>query len=66
MKTKRALAFALLLSFATTAFGFVDDTPEGDEAAPAMPGAKAVIPLDVEDPTYNLWKKRREDLSEGR
>ncbi len=33
---------------------------------PATPGVKPVIPLNKDDPTYNLWKKIREDLSKGR
>lgn len=46
---------------------FVDDTPDGPgESAPAPPGVEPVIPLNREDPTYDLWKLRRDDLSEGR
>jgi agmatinase len=45
----------------------VDDTPDGPgESAPAPPGVEPVIPLNREDPTYDLWKLRRDDLSEGR
>ncbi len=66
MKTASVLACVLLLGFATAALAQFDDTPEADEAAPAEPGAKPVIPLNVEDPTYNAWRKRRDDLSAGR
>lgn len=45
----------------------MDDTPDKpEEMAPAPKGIKPVIPLDVKDPTYDLWKKRRDDLSKGR
>jgi len=33
---------------------------------PAPKGIEPVIPLDREDPTYDLWKLRRDDLTEGR
>ena len=66
MRVRHVLAATLLVAFATTAFAVVDDTPEGDEAAPAPKGATPVIPLNVDDPTYDLWRKRRNDLSKGR
>ena len=44
---------------------FIDDD-KPSETAPAPEGVEPVIPLDQSDPTYDLWKKRREDLSEGR
>jgi agmatinase len=43
---------------------FFDDTP--DTPAPAPEGVEPVIELNKNDPTYNLWKLRRDDLSEGR
>lgn len=46
------------------ALAFLDDTP--DKPAPAPPGVKPVILLDKDDPTYNIWKRKREDLSKGR
>ena len=46
---------------------FADDTPDGpNEMAPAPAGVEPVIPLDKDDPTYDLWKLIRDDLSEGR
>jgi agmatinase len=43
------------------------DTPESDkERAPAPEGVQPVIELDTSDPTYDLWKLVRDDLSEGR
>ncbi len=46
---------------------FLDDTPERpEERAPAPPGVEPVIPLNKADPTYDLWKLRRQDLSKGR
>ncbi len=44
----------------------MDDTPEPGAEAPIPEGAEPVVPLDREDPTYDLWKKKREDLSAGR
>jgi len=57
--------------FATTTLTayaqFPDDTPDSpEEMAPIREGEKPVIPLDTGDPTYNLWQKRRDDLSKGR
>lgn len=54
---------SLILGPAQAQFG--DDTPEGDEAAPALKGAKPIIPLDVKDPTYDFWKEIRDDLSKN-
>lgn len=65
--TPRQFAASLAtLVLATPAAAIFDDSPEGVENAPAESGQKPVIPLDVEDPTYNLWKKRRDDLSARR
>jgi agmatinase len=67
VRTVRALAFSVLIAFATVASAWVDDTPENEnEKAPAKAGVKPVIPLNVEDQTYDLWKQRRDDLSKGR
>ncbi len=46
-------ATLLMLSFNAGA-QFMDDTPE--TLAPA--GIEPVIPLDKDDPTYDLWKLR--------
>lgn len=46
---------------------FVDDTPDSPvERAPMPPGVEPVIPLDKDDPTFDLWKQKRDDLSKGR
>ena len=68
---KKLVASITLIIFSIVAFTayaqFMDDTPDDPElTAPAPPGVKPVIPLDKDDPTYNLWKKRRDDLNEGR
>ena len=55
------------LILSTAAFAQIDDTPDGKgEFAPAKKGIRPVIPLDVSDPTFDLWKLVRDDLSEGR
>ena len=68
MKWFSILIFLLCVSTPTVTHAqFMDDTPDSpEEMAPAPPGVEPVIPLDKEDPTYNLWKKRRSDLEEGR
>lgn len=62
----RIVLVAALLCMSFAVLAVVDDSPEGKEAAPAPKGAEPVIPLNLKDPTYDMWKKRREDLSKGR
>ena len=45
-------------------FEYDPDNP--GEYAPLRKGEKAIIPLDTEDPAYNLWQKPRDDLMQGR
>jgi len=41
--------------------------PTGSFAAEEYkPDIQKVIPLDVADPTWNLWKQKRDDLRKGR
>ena len=42
------------------------DPDDPAQQAPIREGEKAVIPLDTQDPTYNLWQQPREDLTAGR
>ena len=56
-------AFALGL---TPARAFLDDTPKKGLEAPMPKGVKPVIPLKKDDPTYDMWKKKRDDLTKGR
>ena len=45
----------------------IDDTPDSPrEMAPAKEGVEPVIPLNTKDPTFDLWKLVRDNLSEGR
>ena len=37
-----------------------------EELRKKHPGWKPVIPIDTEDPTYNLWQLKRKDLGAGR
>ncbi|NNK48224.1 MAG: hypothetical protein HKP01_05065, partial [Gemmatimonadetes bacterium] len=67
--TVATLALSLALLLPNQALAQVDDTPESDrERAPYQfqEGAEPVIPLNTDDPTYDLWKLVRDDLSEGR
>lgn len=61
-----ALLLPSFLFVAGPASSFVDDTPKKGSEAPAAKDAVPTIPLDKKDPTYNLWKKKRDDLSKGR
>ncbi len=56
-------AFAFVTIFASPGFAQLG---VGDETAPIRKGEKAVIPLDTEDPTYNLWRTVRDNLNENR
>lgn len=59
------LLLCMVLGTAHAQFG--DDTPDRpEELAPAPPGVEPVVPLDKDDPTYDLWRKRRDDLQAGR
>jgi agmatinase len=62
VKPLHILLFVLLALAATASAQFMGD----DIKAPAEPGVEPVIPLNRDDPTYNLWKLRRDDLSKGR
>ena len=67
MTSIRTFTAALFLLAAATSFAQIDDSPDQpDEHAPAPEGVEPVIPLDKNDPTYDLWKAVRDDLSEGR
>lgn len=61
-----ALCAALALLTASPALAVVDDSPEGKEKAPKEMGDPDSIVLNPDDPTFNIWKQRREDLSAGR
>ena len=56
----------LLLSQSAHAVFFEYDPDDPGEYAPIREGEKAVIPLDTEDPGYNLWQTTRDDLMKGR
>jgi hypothetical protein len=48
----------LFITRLSVGYAQIDDTPDKpSEMAPATPGVKPVIPLNKDDPTYNLWKK---------
>lgn len=59
-----ASVFVSMLSY--PAFAFMDDTPKKGLEAPIAEGVEPVIPLNKDDPTFDMWKKKREDLSKGR
>lgn len=51
------LAGCLQLLANTPVFAFMDDTPEEKLEAPIPEGVEPIIPLNKDDPTYNIWKK---------
>ena len=57
-----------ICGFATLTYAqYFDYDPDNPaEQAPITPGEKPVIPLDTEDPTYNLWQTPRDDLTKDR
>lgn len=61
-----ALVLPSMMILSGPVSSFVDDTPKKGAEAPAAKGATPTIPLDNKDPTYNLWKKKRDDLGKGR
>ena len=68
MRFSTVLILTTLSGFTTATFSQYFDYDPDDPAqqAPLRKGEKAVIPLDTEDPTYNLWQTPRDDFSEGR
>ncbi len=65
---KKLLTMALLASLAPMAVSAQNlgaaDTPE--EIDPMDPGQEPIVRLNPDDPSYDIWKKIREDISEGR
>ena len=68
MKISKLLIAGLISSISFTGNGqYFDYDPDNPaEQAPIRKGEKATIPLDTEDPTYNLWQTPRDDLNKGR
>lgn len=67
MTTKKLLACAALAAaIPFTASAQIVTVDEADEMAPIQAGEEPLIRLNREDPTYDLWKKMRDDLQEGR
>lgn len=67
MKRKISLVLSMMLAGTAAQAQYFDFDPDNPYMeAPIGPGEKAVIPLDTEDPTYNLWQTPRENLTEGR
>ena len=65
-RTSAALSVSLLCT-ASAGYAQIDDTPDNEkEIAPHRKGEQPYIPMDTSDPTWNLWKQIRKDLSEGR
>ena len=68
MRCQNIVLFAVLGTFSLAVQGqYFDYDPDNPhQQAPLRKGEKAVIPLDTEDPTYNLWQTPRDDLNKGR
>jgi formimidoylglutamase len=65
MKRLVGLSLAVLLLSAVGNVRAVDDFPKS-KLEKKYPGIKPVIPLNTGDPSYDLWKTRRDDLTKGR
>ena len=59
-----ALAYLAPLPASAQYFNYDPDNPA--HQAPITKGEKPVIPLDTEDPGYNVWQTPRKDLGKGR
>ncbi len=68
MRIVNLFVSVVLASVSTTAIAqyYEYDSDNPGELAPIREGEKAVIPLDTNDPAYNLWQTPRDDLMEGR
>ena len=56
-----------LVAFSTAAAQYFEHDPDDStQNAPIREGEKAVIPLDTNDPAYNIWQTPRPDLMKGR
>jgi len=68
MRYQNIILSVVLGVFASVANGqYLDYDPDDPHMqAPLRKGEKAVIPLDTEDPTYNLWQTPRADLDKDR
>jgi agmatinase len=68
MNIKSVILSLTICVFVPTAYGqYFDYDPDNPhQQAPVRKGEKAVIPLDTEDPTYNLWQTPRDDLTANR
>ena len=64
---KYLLAIILSLVFSTLHAQYFEYDPDDPaNAAPLREGEKSYIPLDTEDPGFNVWQTPKKDLSEGR
>lgn len=63
-----ALSSALIMAtFVSSSWAqvYLDPTPDtSDESEPIRPGEEAFIPLNPDDPYFDLWKQLREDLDD--
>ena len=59
------LLFGVISLFIASIVHATEDFPS-DGRYKKMPGVKPVIPLNTQDPTYDLWKTPRKDLSKDR
>lgn len=56
----------IMLATGAGAQYFDYDPDDPDQQAPISEGERPIIPLDTDDPAYNLWQTPRDDLDEGR
>ena len=66
LRLRIVLVLGLLAACPASAQYFEYDPNDPGDKAPIRKGEKAVIPLDTEDPAYNLWQTPRDDLTKDR
>lgn len=68
MRCLQVLTYSLLLTITGSVFAqYYDYDPDDpSNTAPIREGEKPLIPLDTNDPAYNLWQTPRDDLTAGR
>lgn len=66
MKNIPAVGVLAALSLPLSAMAYLGAADLPEEIDRIDKGEKPIVKLNVDDPTYDVWKKMRDDLSEGR
>ena len=66
MKNILAVSVLAALSLPLSAMAYLGAADHPEEIDRIDKGEKPIVKLNADDPTYDVWKKMRDDLSEGR